>query len=129
MAVSPTTGRGIVTPEAVLLEFEMGGVGSRTVARLIDLILQVLLVVFGIGALGTVLGPVLTADYGGAIIAVMAALIIFLALFGYPVVMELGSAPRSASSPSVSGSSPARERRCGSGTRRSAPSCRSSTYG
>ena len=33
---------GIVTPEAVLLEFETAGVGSRGVARLVDLVVQVL---------------------------------------------------------------------------------------
>jgi uncharacterized RDD family membrane protein YckC len=87
--VAATAGRGIVTPEAVLLEFEMGGVGSRTVARLIDLVLQIMIVIFGIFAIGTVLSPVLSADYGAAIVASLAALVVFLALFGYPTFMEL----------------------------------------
>ena len=33
--------RGIVTPEAVLLEFETAGVGSRLIPAVIDVALQV----------------------------------------------------------------------------------------
>jgi uncharacterized RDD family membrane protein YckC len=86
--VVTTSGRGIVTPEAVVLEFEMGGVGSRTIARLIDLVLQVMMVVSAITALSFVIGGLFTAEYGIAILVTLIALVVFLALFGYPTFME-----------------------------------------
>jgi uncharacterized RDD family membrane protein YckC len=61
----PTT--GIVTPEAVLLEFETAGVASRTVAELLDLGVQ-----FG----------------GLSVLLIVALVAVFLALFGYPALME-----------------------------------------
>lgn len=78
---------GIVTPEAVLLEFETAGVASRTIAELLDvgvqfasLLLLTMVVAFTAGALG--------AELGGAV-AIIALLIgSFLALVGYPAVME-----------------------------------------
>lgn len=66
----------------------MGGVGSRTVARTIDLFIQVMIVVFGVMAISTVATVLFTAEYAPAIIVTMVALTVFVALFGYPVFME-----------------------------------------
>jgi uncharacterized RDD family membrane protein YckC len=71
---------GIVTPEAVVLAFETAGLGSRIVAEVLDLLVQVaafLLVVFGLGLLGhTVLGG--AGIYFG----------LFAVAFGYPIALE-----------------------------------------
>ena len=76
---------GIVTPEAVLLEFETAGVASRTVAELLDLGVQLGglgVVLFAVSFLGSVGG-------GGEVAAVVVALLaFFLALVGYPAAME-----------------------------------------
>lgn len=76
---------GIVTPEAVLLEFETAGVASRTIAELLDLGVQfaALLVIFVLVAL--------LASAGGAaeVVGVVLSLLgVFLVLVGYPAVME-----------------------------------------
>jgi uncharacterized RDD family membrane protein YckC len=77
---------GIVTPEAVLLEFETAGVASRTIAELLDIAVQ-----FG-GLVLVVMGISLAANgFGGSgeVAAVVVALVaFFLALVGYPVAME-----------------------------------------
>jgi uncharacterized RDD family membrane protein YckC len=74
---------GIVTPEAVLLEFETAGAGSRAGAELLDVLLQ-LLVLFVIG-----LAMLFLAAGGGATVAVIAFIVvIFLVVVGYPVAME-----------------------------------------
>jgi uncharacterized RDD family membrane protein YckC len=75
--------RGIVTPEAVLLEFETASVGSRVLAQLVDIGIRVLglyAVAIGIGvASGTI-------DDSGVVILLVIA--IFLLLFGYPAILE-----------------------------------------
>jgi uncharacterized RDD family membrane protein YckC len=83
MASSP---RGIVTPEAVVLDFETAGIGSRTLALAIDLAAQaaallalnLALVVFALSG---------GDDLGWVGVAVLLVLY-FLVLFGYPVAME-----------------------------------------
>jgi uncharacterized RDD family membrane protein YckC len=75
----------IVTPEAVVLDFETAGVGSRSIAKLIDVIVQLItlfgiLMVVGIGAGAS--------DAGGTVIAVVMFISSFLVLFGYPVAIE-----------------------------------------
>ncbi|MGK2947970.1 MAG: RDD family protein, partial [Acidimicrobiales bacterium] len=72
--------RGIVTPEAVVLEFETAGLASRGLARLIDALIQGALV------LGIVLVGVSLDGWVG-----IALLISGLAatIFGYPVACEL----------------------------------------
>lgn len=77
---------GIVTPEAVLLEFETAGVGSRTVAEVLDLLVQ-----FGVLlALTLVLSLASTGglDVGQTLAIVLVLLMVFLVLVGYPVAME-----------------------------------------
>jgi uncharacterized RDD family membrane protein YckC len=80
--------RGIVTPEAVVLEFETGGVGSRTIARAVDLGVQLAIIVFGLAAVGVVVSTLFTASYANAVGATLAALVGLVAFFGYPIFME-----------------------------------------
>lgn len=76
---------GIVTPEAVLLEFETAGVASRTIAELLDLGVQftalflVFLVVAVMGGAG---------GLGEVVAVVVSLLAVFLVVVGYPAVME-----------------------------------------
>jgi uncharacterized RDD family membrane protein YckC len=76
--------RGIVTPEAVVLEFETASVGSRALAQGIDLFARLALLL----GLSTVLGivaPVFT-DTGAVIVLIVAG---FLLVFGYPALLEM----------------------------------------
>ena len=77
--------RGIVTPEAVVLEFETAGIGSRILAGVIDLAIQGVLMVAVILGVGTVAASGL--DVGGIGIAVV-YLLVFLVTFGYPAAFE-----------------------------------------
>ena len=77
MALNPA---GIVTPEAVVLDFELAGLASRAVAKLLDFLIEgvtlfALAIVVGIAVPGTV---------GVIVIVVGLALVIF----GYPVLCE-----------------------------------------
>ena len=74
---------GIVTPEAVVLDFEPAGVASRLFARLIDL--AILMMAFGMAVNAMAVVLVATSETA----AVVGVLILgFLALFGYPAVLE-----------------------------------------
>jgi uncharacterized RDD family membrane protein YckC len=78
---------GIVTPEAVLLEFETAGVASRTIAELLDLGVQfggLLVVLMGTSFVAGAVG----GDASGVLVAVVALVASFLALVGYPAAME-----------------------------------------
>lgn len=71
-----------MTPEAVLLDFETAGVGTRLLARLLDTVIQiamlfVLLFIFGILAI-----------IGETVAFVMGAITLFLLFFGYPAIQE-----------------------------------------
>jgi uncharacterized RDD family membrane protein YckC len=77
--------RGIVTPEAVLLEFETAGVGSRAIARIIDAIGQTSILYALVFAVGL-------SSLGGSV-STTAAVIVFLVgvlgvLFGYPITFQ-----------------------------------------
>jgi uncharacterized RDD family membrane protein YckC len=83
--MSVSAPRGIVTPEAVVLEFETAGIGSRALARLIDLMAQGALLV----AMTLVLGG--ASAVGGVpqwIAIVFVVVTLFLVLFGYPAGFE-----------------------------------------
>ena len=74
-----TAPAGIVTPEAVVLDFETAGLGSRLIAEAIDLSVQFaagLLVTVAAAAVGST--PARVVDYVG----------LFLVIFGYPTAME-----------------------------------------
>ena len=82
VATTPAARRGIVTPEAVVLEFDTAGVPSRALARIID--------VFAVGALfslvSSFLTPVFIVSEGMGVVLVL--LLGFLAVFGYPAACE-----------------------------------------
>jgi uncharacterized RDD family membrane protein YckC len=75
--------RGIVTPEAVLLEFETASVGSRVLAQLVDM---------GVRVLGLYLVAVVVAAGSGTIedsgVIILFVIALFLLLFGYPAILE-----------------------------------------
>ena len=74
--------QGIVTPEAVVLEFPTGGVGTRVLAALVDLAIRVVLLVvmlIGTGFIGRVVPQVgLAGEY----------VALFTVAFGYPIAFE-----------------------------------------
>jgi uncharacterized RDD family membrane protein YckC len=72
----------IVTPEAVVLEFETAGVGSRMVARIIDSVLQGLLLVV------LLLASAVVAAVAGSIGLAGVFVSLFAVLFIYPVAFE-----------------------------------------
>jgi uncharacterized RDD family membrane protein YckC len=76
---------GIVTPEAVVLEFETAGMASRMLAALLDAVLQ-LIVLVGI-LLASFAATELGVDVGGLGSAFL-YLTMFLLLFGYPAGFE-----------------------------------------
>ena len=77
---------GIVTPEAVVLEFDTGGAGSRVLAELIDLTLQITALLVIVIAASAVVGNVAPSlAWVAVVVFVLAG---FLVLIGYPVAME-----------------------------------------
>ena len=79
MTAVVTAGRGIVTPQGVVLDLEVAGVGHRGAARLIDILLVLALI--GIGSALLALLPPTPALVGQFIFG-------FLCIFGYPIVGE-----------------------------------------
>lgn len=77
-----TTGRGVVTPEAVLLEFDTAGAASRLLARIVD----ALIAGVGVSLLMSILTPLFLLGDDGATAAILLAG--FLGLFAYPCVCE-----------------------------------------
>jgi len=77
--------RGIVTPEAVVLEFETAALPSRMLAALVDLVVQVLLL---IGVFAAVAGAGSLGLHLGGLAVAFAYVAAFLILFGYPAVLE-----------------------------------------
>ncbi|MCB1249749.1 MAG: RDD family protein [Acidimicrobiales bacterium] len=76
---------GVVTPEAVLLDFDTAGAGSRTLAEVIDVLLQIIVMILATVALGSAA----TALAGAEWVAIVFGLMLYLAiLVGYPVAME-----------------------------------------
>jgi uncharacterized RDD family membrane protein YckC len=76
---------GIVTPEAVVLEFETAGLASRLLSGFVDAVVQVLvlflvlLAVYGLSEAGLEFGGIGTA---------LLYVLVFLLLFGYPAAFE-----------------------------------------
>jgi uncharacterized RDD family membrane protein YckC len=78
-----TLERGIVTPEAVLLEFETAGIASRALARAIDLAIQgALLFVLVLVAVGVL-------DGSGWVALVVVILGVAFVVLGYPILTEV----------------------------------------
>jgi uncharacterized RDD family membrane protein YckC len=85
-----TLERGIVTPEAVVLEFDTAGIASRALARAIDAAIQGALV------LAIVLVTVGALHGEGWVALVIVIVGVAFVLLGYPILMELvtrGSSP------------------------------------
>ncbi len=74
-----TAGRGIVTPQGVVLDLEVAGVGHRGVARLIDIALVLVAFAIGFELIGLL---------GGTAAVVGQFIFGFLTIFGYPIVSE-----------------------------------------
>jgi uncharacterized RDD family membrane protein YckC len=79
--------RGIVTPEAVVLEFETAGVGSRLPALVFDLFLQ-LAAVYVVAMAVVAVSGVATGGNPGWPTAVLLILSFFAILVGYPAASE-----------------------------------------
>ena len=77
--------RGIVTPEAVVLDFETAGIASRLLAGLIDIAVQGLLLI-GFLFFIFLVGQSVPAVRGIAAAAIYLAL--FLVIFAYPAALE-----------------------------------------
>jgi uncharacterized RDD family membrane protein YckC len=75
---------GIVTPEAVLLEFETAGIGSRTIARMIDLFAQA--AAFYVLVFATALASLGAVSDLLAIVLVSAGVLGI--VLGYPIAFE-----------------------------------------
>jgi uncharacterized RDD family membrane protein YckC len=82
----PGAPRGIVTPEAVLLEFETAGIGSRGLGLVIDFAVQLGLFFLFTLMLGAFNGTgVSLPTWLGIVIVTVGAFLVF---FGYPIGME-----------------------------------------
>jgi len=74
-----TTPRGIVTPEAVVLDFETAGIASRALARVLDALIQ------AVGLFALVLLAVNLPGSAGVVVTVVGVAAVVL---GYPVLCE-----------------------------------------
>lgn len=81
---------GIVTPEAVLLDFEIAGIGTRLIARIIDVFAQMFLIMMLSPLLGIVSVASAVFDEGaGSVVGIVLAIVgFFLLLFGYSAILE-----------------------------------------
>jgi len=79
MTATVNAGRGIVTPQGVVLDLEAAGVGYRGLARALDTVIQL-----GLG--GALFGIFsLVAGTAGLVLQLVGG---FLLIFGYPVISE-----------------------------------------
>jgi len=78
---------GIVTPEAVRLDFDEASIGSRCLALLLDLTLQ-LAVLLMVSLLGTALAAATGDALPEWVGIVLVLLLVFAVLWGYPVASE-----------------------------------------
>lgn len=79
MTAVVNAGRGIVTPQGVVLDLEVAGLGHRGAARLIDILIVIAMLVVGTLFLGLL--PPTPALVTQVIFG-------FLVIFGYPIVAE-----------------------------------------
>src|SRR5690606_35388209 len=80
-------GAGVVTPEAVRLEFDAAGIGSRAVAFLLDWLVRLTVLVLLSVALG------LAGGGGGPslptwLVVTLVSAFVFLLVWGYPIGFE-----------------------------------------
>ncbi len=86
VAVVPEQPTGIVTPEAVVLEFETAGTASRILGGALDVLIQG--VAIFVLAFATSFAASGLQGAGSWVAAVVLVLAMFLVLIGYPVAME-----------------------------------------
>ena len=75
--------RGVVTPEAVVLEFETASVASRSLAQAVDLGVR-----FGLVYVLAFVAAAFSAAAGSTPAIIVVIVGIFLILFGYPAILE-----------------------------------------
>ncbi|MEY2449166.1 MAG: hypothetical protein QOH79_2642 [Acidimicrobiaceae bacterium] len=78
-----TAVRGVVTPDAVVLEFEIASVASRSLAQIVDLATRIGLL-WALSFLAVMVGTVA----GSTSVIVVVIVGIFLIVFGYPAILE-----------------------------------------
>ena len=78
----------IATPEGVDLELTLAGLGSRSVARLVDQAIQTA-VMLALGVLAGVAGAGLGSSSTGALALALVVVAVFLVQFGYDVLFEV----------------------------------------
>ncbi|MDQ3974174.1 MAG: RDD family protein, partial [Actinomycetota bacterium] len=78
---------GIVTPEAVRLDLETAGLGSRTAAALIDLTIQ-FSALYALGLAGALIAASVGPGLPGWLGVTLVLLLVFALLFGYPLALE-----------------------------------------
>src|SRR5438045_2623986 len=82
----PNQRPSVVTPEAVPLDFELAGIGSRFLGLMLDWLLQ------GSVLFGLLIALSVSASAAGAgdswVPVALGFLFVFLAVWGYPVAME-----------------------------------------
>ncbi|MGZ4704253.1 MAG: RDD family protein, partial [Acidimicrobiales bacterium] len=77
---------GIVTPEAVLLEFDTAGVGSRTAAVLLDVLIQVS--ILGLLSLAAFFLAGAVGGGAGTVALIIMLVMVLVVIVGYPLAME-----------------------------------------
>jgi len=77
---------GVVTPEGVLLNYRPAGLATRSIGRIVDVCIQLLLVflIFSVAVSATA-----GAGLSGTVLVVLAVFVGFLLLFVYPVLFEV----------------------------------------
>lgn len=78
----------IATPEGVDLELTLAGLGSRSVARLVDQAIQTA-VMLALGVLAGLAGAGLGSNSSGALALALVVIAVFLVQFGYDVLFEV----------------------------------------
>jgi uncharacterized RDD family membrane protein YckC len=80
------TAPGMITPEAVVVDLPVAGLGSRGLARVFDLFLQFMAIVFG----SAVVGAARTGKGGlsSSVLVVALLVLAFVSIFLYPILFE-----------------------------------------
>lgn len=85
MATAELGTRGIVTPEAVLLEFEPARLGTRSLQMALDFLIQVVGGLLLVTLVAVVLG---FSDSTASLAYILITILIFAIIFGYPIACE-----------------------------------------
>jgi uncharacterized RDD family membrane protein YckC len=88
MAVRSAVAPGVVTPEAVRLEFQAAGIGTRSLALLIDAVIMFVAILVVLVATGLVVGAGAQAGLPEWVGVTIVLLGVFGILWGYPAGLE-----------------------------------------